>query len=702
MSSLRAQLSGGPESGPQETDETRLAEALKERAGAKSKDVPEPPPKVRASTVFAVIVAALWAGAAGAFLAGYFRAQTLSGLASFDLQFISFAVIVTFLPPLLFIAAGYAVSRAQTMQENAVRLATVSERLTVADESAAGNAQRLGRTVRRELDAMSAGLDAVFGRLRALETALEDRVAQLEDAGAQASVKAETIAQRLQVEREGIEQLTRRMDEVSSRAAETLAGRAAQLKTMLESAGGEIRAAGASLESQAAQFREAVETAAAVPRDTALELDRQAKQIESAADTAVARAEFVLARQERQRTAMAELLAQLKEDAAKFDVTVEAHCATASRTALLLSAEAKKLDEIADEGLRRIDAAMANAETRTAQLSGGFGREAERVKETADSAATSFSRVVEGLREAAESARVLIAETTSDTQRRSKDFVGEAMGQCDQLLRAASSVAEQAEKARAILSKAAEDAERHIVSLPGVAQQEAAHVREAMRQETELMLDMSARTLATLQQRIQKRAAGTAPPVVDERPGPEQQPPEPAPEPQAEGLRGLARRITGGPPKRMPPKVEERPKSSFQWSDVLAAAEKTDQKPGLKSNATLGQLQASLAELAVDLEPLAGDASDPVLWRRLLEGDKTAFARQLAASIGPESVDRIAALYRDNQRFHETADTYLDDFEGMLKRTRASDPDGVLASSLLTSDTGKIYLAIAYALGRLD
>jgi hypothetical protein len=695
MASPRAQFTGGPDSTGRDTDEARLTDALKETAPApKTRDV-EGPPKVRLSTVFAVIVAALWAGAASAFLAGYFRAQTLAGLATWDIQFLSFAVIVTFLPPLLFIAAGYAVARAQTMQENAIRLAMVSERLTTADESAAGNAQRLGRTVRRELDAMSAGLDAVFGRLRALETALEDRVAQLEDASARAGVKAESIAQRLETEREGIEQLTRRMDEVSSRAAEMLAGRAAHLKTMLESAGGEIRAAGASLETQAAQFRDAVETAAAVPRDTALELDRQAKQIESAADTAVARAEFVLARQERQRTAMAELLSQLKEDAAKFDVAVEAHCATASRTALVLSAEAKKLDEIADDGLRRIDAAMANAEARTSQLSAGFGREAERVKETADSAATSFARVVEGLREAAESARVLIAETTSDSQRRSKDFVGEAMGQCDQLLRAASSVAEQAEKARAILARAAEDAERHIVSLPGIAQQEASHVREAMRQETELMLDMSARTLATLQSRAQKRAAL---PMVEERAAPEQQ--EPASEPANEGLRGLARRITGGSPPRR--KAEERPKSNYQWADVLAAAEKGDTKPGLKSNATMSSLQASLADLAIELEELANETSDPALWRRWLDGDKTVFARQLAASIGPESVERIASLYRDNPRFHDTADAYLEDFEGMLKRTRGSDPDGVLANSILTSDTGKIYLAIAYALGRLD
>ncbi len=135
---------------------------------------------------------------------------------------------------------------------------------------------------------------------------------------------------------------------------------------------------------------------------------------------------------------------------------------------------------------------------------------------------------------------------------------------------------------------------------------------------------------------------------------------------------------------------------------MLAAAEKNDGKPGLKSNATLGSLQASLAELAVDLEELANDTSDPALWRRWLDGDRSVFARQLAASIGPESVDRIASLYRDNPRFHDTADAYLEDFEGMLKRTRSNDPDGVLASSILTSDTGKIYLAIAYALGRLD
>ena len=66
----------------------------------------------------------------------------------------------------------------------------------------------------------------------------------------------------------------------------------------------------------------------------------------------MARAEFVLARQERQRTAMTELLSHLKEDGKGFDASVEAHCAAAARAALVLTAEAKHLDEIADQGLR--------------------------------------------------------------------------------------------------------------------------------------------------------------------------------------------------------------------------------------------------------------------------------------------------------------------------------------------------------------
>ena len=169
-----------------------------------------------------------------------------------------------------------------------------------------------------------------------------------------------------------------------------------------------------------------------------------------------------------------------------------------------------------------------------------------------------------------------------------------------------------------------------------------------------------------------------------------------------DSLRGLARRVTG--PRR---RAEDRPRSTFELSQVLAAAESRDPpktagglRPG--AAASLAALQAALAELAGDLSDLAGETADPALWRRYLDGDRGVFARRLASAIGPESVNRITELYRDNPRFHDSANSYLEEFEAMLARAREGDRDGFLASTLLSADTGKIYLAIAYALGRLD
>jgi hypothetical protein len=132
--------------------------------------------------------------------------------------------------------------------------------------------------------------------------------------------------------------------------------------------------------------------------------------------------------------------------------------------------------------------------------------------------------------------------------------------------------------------------------------------------------------------------------------------------------------------------------------------ETNSQQPQLQpgSAAAIGALQVALADMAVDLEAIVLDANpDDEDWKRYLAGDRAVFARKLASAIDDAAIDRITTLYREDSRFHDAAEAYLNEFESLLNKAREGDGGGLLASTILSADTGKIYLAVAYALGRL-
>jgi len=641
--------------------------------------------------IAAVILGAFWAGAAAAYAWGYFGPGAMFRLNPQEFAMVGFGM---FMPPVLMVIAAWAFTRGHAMAAAAVTLAAATDRFFAVDETASRRVARLGRTVRHELDALNVGMDGAFARLRALETVLENQIAALDEAGARADVRAENASSRLGEERERMEQAANMLVESTTRASETIAGRAAQLKAMVESAEGSLKAVGQSLETQAVGFKAAANIAAEAPHSVAVELDRQAKRIESVADAAMARAEFVLGRHERHRFAMSELLEKLKEDSARLEGSLNSQQKSMERAMEELTSQAQKFEGLASNADRDLELVMVNASTRASQLSQGFAREVQGLRETSEQATGTLANIVETLRETGLSAQALIVESTAESNASAKTLVGEAMAECERLLRAAGQLASEASGVKDALGATANEIQQHVLSLPGVARQEAQRVREMVRAETEEILDLSARTLATIHARANTRSASASASaieasVVDGSVNP--------------SLLSLARRLTQRQKRK---DVAGEKENSWDMRALLTAVDGNEARAReLRPDAAaaLGALQAVLADLAIDLDGLAVDASPGEdEWRRYLAGDRTVFARKIASTIDAGSVDRIAASYRENQRFRDAADAYLTEFELLLERARESDSGGLLASTVLSADTGKIYLAIAYSLGRLS
>ena len=659
---------------------------------------PEPPARVRMANpwppiIFAVVLSAFWVCGGLAYGWGYFGPGGVFRLDAKESAIVAFAL---FVPPMLVIAAAWAFTRGQALSAAVQNLTNATDQLFAMDETAVRASARVSRAIRHELDALSTGLDGALARLRALETVLQNQIAALDEAGARVDVRAETAATKLGQERERIDSVAGSLADTATRASETVAGRAAQLKSVIEAAEAALRNASQTLETQAAGFRTAAETAAEAPHAVAVELDSQAKRIESVSDAALARSKFILGRHERHRAAMQELLQKLKEESAGFETAIAAQQTGFAKTIDDLTEQAQQFGALVEVADHRLALVMTNAGTRNTELTAAFAHEAVNLRSVCDNAQEVLTKLTESLRDAGTETQTLMDDTAVRTGNSAKALVTEAAGEIEKLLKLANQIGTESREMKQALSGTAAEVERHLLTLPGIAKQEAQRVREMVRTESEAILDLSARTLATVHARSGRTSVARDAATEIAGDVPEQG--------ESEGLLAKARRLTQRAPQK-PKRKEPEDKPLWEMRTLLSAAgggsaDKTLQ-PG--AAASLGALQAALSDLAVDLQAIAADTTPgEEEWRLYLQGDRSLFARRIADSIDAESVDRISRSYRDKPAFREAADNYLAEFEALLARVREGDGNGLLTSAMLGADTGKIYLAVAYALGRLS
>ena len=134
---------------------------------------------------------------------------------------------------------------------------------------------------------------------------------------------------------------------------------------------------------------------------------------------------------------------------------------------------------------------------------------------------------------------------------------------------------------------------------------------------------------------------------------------------------------------------------------VALARERAEEQVDNDFARRVALITEALDSNAIDIaKALSSDVTDTA-WASYLRGDRGIFTRRAVALLDSTQARDVAELYDADSDFRDHVSRYIHDFEAML-RTMLSTRDGnALGVTLLSSDMGKLYVALAQAIERL-
>lgn len=109
----------------------------------------------------------------------------------------------------------------------------------------------------------------------------------------------------------------------------------------------------------------------------------------------------------------------------------------------------------------------------------------------------------------------------------------------------------------------------------------------------------------------------------------------------------------------------------------------------------------SLNSNAIDIaRAMDVDVTDAA-WASYLRGDRGVFTRRAVKLLEAPEAKAVAQLYESDRDFREHVSRYIHDFEAMLRQLLSTRDGHALGVTLLSSDMGKLYVALAQAIARL-
>lgn len=112
-------------------------------------------------------------------------------------------------------------------------------------------------------------------------------------------------------------------------------------------------------------------------------------------------------------------------------------------------------------------------------------------------------------------------------------------------------------------------------------------------------------------------------------------------------------------------------------------------------------LIAALNEHAIDVGKwLDRDVTDAE-WAAYLKGEQGLFARRALKLATSAEAKQIHLIYTSDADFRENVNRYVHDFEALLRTVLATREGSMIALTMVSSDIGKLYVALAQAIDRL-
>jgi hypothetical protein len=109
----------------------------------------------------------------------------------------------------------------------------------------------------------------------------------------------------------------------------------------------------------------------------------------------------------------------------------------------------------------------------------------------------------------------------------------------------------------------------------------------------------------------------------------------------------------------------------------------------------------SLNSTAIDVAKLMSNDVTDASWAAYLKGDRGVFTRRAVKLLDAGESREIAAHYDADAEFRDHVNRYIHDFESMLRIILSARDGNALGVAILSSDMGKLYVALAQAIERL-